>query len=244
MIPSAGCRGLGDRGRIARTAAPGQTCASATPKAGGSARMPVGDRQREEAAAARERVDGHLLPRHDAPRRGRLARERETRRASSTPLERPPGASTSERPSLTLAIRCLDDAREAELAGARRRAPPASRQSAWRAAEPPPRRTARAGAASRPRARQCRARAGARSPRRCGEPRRDRHRPVDPGRDDPVEQLGAREPVEAFLVLGGHDRAPVRVLEARGGGIAVAGDHEQAALPCGPKEPELRRPGA
>ncbi len=42
----------------------GQTWASATPNAGGSARLAVGDGQRHEAAVDRERVHGHLRPDH------------------------------------------------------------------------------------------------------------------------------------------------------------------------------------
>ena len=65
-----------------------------------------------------------------------------------------------------------------------------------------------------------------------------------PGRDDPVHPLGARELADRRLVLDGHDRAAVGVLEADGGRVAVAGDDVEPALPCGPVQPELRRPGS
>jgi hypothetical protein len=74
-----------------------------------------------------------------------------------------------------------------------------------------------------------------------GKPCRDRHRPVDPGRDDTVDGLRSSKAVEALFVLGRDDRPPVRVLEPGGERIAITGDHEKAALARGPQEPELRR---
>ena len=65
----------------------GQTCASATPNAGGSARQPVGDGERREDAAGREADHGHLGPvdelldeRQSVPRRA--ARGLDRRRAA------------------------------------------------------------------------------------------------------------------------------------------------------------------
>jgi hypothetical protein len=74
--------------------------------------------------------------------------------------------------------------------------------------------------------------------------RRDRDGPVDSGRDDPVDPFRAREPLDPGLVLGGHDRPPVRVPEPRRRRVAVDRDHEQVALPRGREQPELRRTGA
>ena len=83
-----------------------------------------------------------------------------------------------------------------------------------------------------------------REPEPFGEPGCNRHRPVDSRGDDAVDGLGAGETIETLLVLGRDDRAPVGILESRREWIAVAGDHEEAALAGGPQEPELRRPGA
>ena len=83
-----------------------------------------------------------------------------------------------------------------------------------------------------------------REPEPIGEPGCDRHRPVDSRCDDAVD--GARRgradrdpprPRPRRSHAGRRTRSPAR-------GIAVAGDHEEAALTGGPQEPELRRPGA
>jgi hypothetical protein len=77
-----------------------------------------------------------------------------------------------------------------------------------------------------------------------GDPRRDGDGPVDPRRDQAVDPLGPREPLDARLVLGGDDRAPVGVAKAGRGRLAVERDHVQLACPRRREEAELRRPGA
>ena len=86
--------------RAASTAAPicigssslGQTCASATPNAGGSARQPVGHRQRVELATDRERVHRHLAARDELLDEAR--RRCATRRAPrATAVAELPGSS-------------------------------------------------------------------------------------------------------------------------------------------------------
>ena len=72
----------------------------------------------------------------------------------------------------------------------------------------------------------------------------DGHRPVDPGRDDPVDLLGAGELADRGLVLHGHHGPAVGVLEADGRRVAVAGDHVERALPGCAVQPELGRTGA
>ena len=74
--------------------------------------------------------------------------------------------------------------------------------------------------------------------------RRDRDRPVDPGGEDSVDVLRAGESIEALLVLGRDEGPPVGELEAGRRRVAVARDHEEAALARGPKKTELRGPGA
>ena len=69
----------------------------------------------------------------------------------------------------------------------------------------------------------------------------DRHRPVDPRRNQPLDPLGTGQPLDARLVLGREDRAPVGVAEPRRRRIAVDRDHMQVTRPrCG-QEAELRR---
>ena len=77
-----------------------------------------------------------------------------------------------------------------------------------------------------------------------GDARGDGHRPVDPGGDDPVDALGARELADRHLVLDRDDGTPVGVLESDGRRVAVAGDDEEPPLPRGAVEPELARPGS
>jgi hypothetical protein len=77
-----------------------------------------------------------------------------------------------------------------------------------------------------------------------GDARGDGDGPVDAGRDDPVHFLRAGELADRRLVLHRDDRAPVGVLEADRGRIAVAGDDEEAPFPGGTMEPELRGPRA
>jgi hypothetical protein len=77
-----------------------------------------------------------------------------------------------------------------------------------------------------------------------GDARRDPDGPVRPGRDDPVDVLGLREPVDRGLVLARDDRALVGVPEAGRRGVAVGGDDEEPPLAGRSQEPELRRAGA
>ena len=65
-----------------------------------------------------------------------------------------------------------------------------------------------------------------------GHPSSDRHGPVDPGRDQPVNVLGAREPLDSGLVLGRDDRAAVGVPESGRRRVAIDRDHVQLAGPC------------
>ena len=77
-----------------------------------------------------------------------------------------------------------------------------------------------------------------------GDARGDRHRPVDAGSDDPAHLLGPGELADGGLVLDGDHGAPVGVLEADRGGIAVAGDDVEPPVPCRAVQAELRRPRA
>ena len=81
-------------------------------------------------------------------------------------------------------------------------------------------------------------------PRVGRDPSGDGDRPVDSGRDDPVDLLGASELADRRFVLDGDDRAAVRVLEAEGGRVPVASDDVEAALPCRPVQPKLTGTGA
>ncbi len=81
-----------------------------------------------------------------------------------------------------------------------------------------------------------------RQPHPRGDARGDGHRPVDPGRDDPVHALRLREPLDPDVVLGRDDRPPVGEPEAGRRRVAVDGDHEQAAGARRREQPELRRP--
>jgi hypothetical protein len=71
------------------------------------------------------------------------------------------------------------------------------------------------------------------------DPGRDRHRPVDPGRDHAVDSLRGGETVDLRLVLDRDDRAAVGEAKAGRGRVAVDGDDEQAALAGGFEETEL-----
>jgi len=74
------------------------------------------------------------------------------------------------------------------------------------------------------------------------DPGGDRHRPVDPWRDQPVDPLRGGEAVDLRLVLDRDDRAAIGKPKAGCRGVAVDGDDEQAALARGFEETEL--PGA
>ena len=229
--PPPGRRGGPRRRGGGPRAASGPGVGERDPECGRLGGDPISDRERDEAAPDRERVDRHLLPRHELLDEA-LARARDAQGLLDRPRQVARRVDEREA-SLPLAVRCLDDARK-----------PEGTRSGGRALRGAGERVA---GLRYPRLREPLALAQLRDRERGGvgvermpkpeairEPSRDRHRPVDPGRYDPVDGIRAREPVEALLVLGRDDRAPVRVLEARGGGVAVAGDHEQAALPRGP----------
>ncbi len=72
--------------------------------------------------------------------------------------------------------------------------------------------------------------------------RRDRDRPIDSGRDDPVHLLGFRQPIERRLILSGDERPSIGEREPDRTGIAIRGDNEQPALARGLEQTKLRRP--
>ena len=238
-----GRRGLDRRADLGRLELGGPAVRERHAERGRRRLLAVGDRQRHEAAVERERVDGDDRRRRRAPRRGSSrratprARRRQRRRASSRSRARRDAA-------LAGAVGRLDDDREA------------------RAPRPRPR-PRRAPADERARLRD----AGRREPLallqlRDGERRRLRRRPGAarpsraairaasatawsvPGRDDAVDLLRAREPLDGGLVLDRDDRAPVGVAEAGRRRVAVGGDDGQAAGPRGGEHAELRRAGA
>ena len=83
-----------------------------------------------------------------------------------------------------------------------------------------------------------------RHPAAVRDARGNRDRPVDPGRDQPVDALGLRQPVDALLVLRGDERPPVGEGEPDRARVPVGGDDEEPVLAGGGEEAELRRPGA
>ena len=82
-----------------------------------------------------------------------------------------------------------------------------------------------------------------RQPQPLGHACRDSHRPVDARSDDPLDALGRGEALDAVLVLGRDDRSPVGVPEPGRGGVSVERDHEQPQPASRPEQSELRRPG-
>ena len=74
-----------------------------------------------------------------------------------------------------------------------------------------------------------------------GDPCGDRDRPVDAGRDQPVDALRAGQTLDALLVLGRDDRPPVRVLEPGRGRVAIERDHEKTSLAGRREQAELSR---
>ena len=213
------------------TGSVGQTWASATPKAGGSAVSRSVTVSGTKSPSTRERVHRDLGPLdvlldEDAAaarlHRRRLERSREVLAA---PDER--------EAALPLAIRRLDDARE----------PAASRPAGTRAgAGHRRRRTRRAGGASTS---QPRRRSG-RSDARCPSARRRALRCATvqsaPGETIPSTSRARRKPLDAVLVLRREHRSLVGEREAGRQRIAVDGDHLQvAACPGGLEQPELGR---
>jgi hypothetical protein len=74
-----------------------------------------------------------------------------------------------------------------------------------------------------------------------GDPRRDPDRPVRSRRDDAVDVLRTREPVDVLLVLGRDERALVGPAEPGRAGVAIDGDHVEVTLARRAEEPDLRR---
>ena len=74
-----------------------------------------------------------------------------------------------------------------------------------------------------------------------GDPCGDPDRPVDPGRDQPVDGLRVGQTLDALLVLGRDDRPPVRVLEPGRSRVAVERDHEEPSLAGRREQAELSR---
>ena len=194
---------------------------------------PVGHREREELAVARDRVDRQLgavdqLLDEDAAaaglgdRRldgggelGRLADERE--------------------PALALPVGRLDDTRERDVGIARRERPRLddARGGESLALARLRRREHRGGAADRVRQAEV-----------LGNPRRNPDRPVGPGRDDPVDLARPGEPLDPRLVLGRDHRALVRKGESGSERVPVDRDHREVAGRRGLEQAELRRAGA
>ena len=75
-----------------------------------------------------------------------------------------------------------------------------------------------------------------------GDACRDRDREVDPRSDDAADLLRRGQPVDRRLVLDRHDRPPVRMAEPGRRRITVDGDDVEAALGSRFEQPEL--PGA
>ncbi len=220
----------------AASASDGQTCASATPNAGGSAvsrSVTVSGWKRPSTENAFTVTSGpsassstSAWPFLDSARARVIAASSSA--TSSTRL-RPrwpcrSGALTTQgtgRPSSGPETRCQ--------AGCG--TPAVASRSRWRALEVA--RTAVAGER------------GCAIPHPLRDPRRDRDGPVDARRDDPVHALRLREPLNPALVLGRDDRPPVGDGEPRRGGVPVERDDlEVAARPSRLDQPELRRPGA
>ena len=197
--------------------------ADRSPSAGGSARRP-------------RSVDGHLGPGDelldDQRRRCATRRARAIASASSS-------AERDERePALTLAVGRLDHAGEADALGRpRRRSAPTdlvrrlrntrlAKRSRWRSLE-----VESVAVSRRDRMRQ---REPLRTVRRSPPASRSR-------RDQPVDALGAGEPLDARLVLGREDRAPVGVAEPGADGSRSSAITMQLTRPrCG-EQAELRR---
>ena len=166
------------------------------------------DGERVEDAVDREGVDGHLRAVDVAPRRCRHRSARRSIAASIAAGELVLGAHERQ-PALALAVGRLDDARRPA------RRPPRSVDAAQRGCGTP-------AAAKRSRCATWTSRAP-RSPRRSDAeaPSRAATRAATPtgqsmpGRDDPVDALGAGEAVDRRLVLGRDDRPPVRVARSR-----------------------------
>ena len=193
----------------------------------------VGDRQRMEDAAGEERVDGHLGP-LDKLLDERAAGARLGHGELDCRLEL--GRVAHERETLlALAVGRLDHAGNGQPRRLGRDPPLGLRDS--RLAQPLA--LALLG--------DCERRGLGRERVRKAEARRhargDGDGPVDSRRDDAVDAFRLGELPDRRLVLGGDDRALVRVLEAGRLRVAVAGHDEEPALARRAKKPELCRAG-
>ena len=203
--------------------------------------QPVGHRQRPEAAANGEGVDRHLPSLHEL-----FDEECRAARCVERDLDgrRQPARVGNEREAaLPLPIRRLDHARVADPLGrlgglGRAGADLVPRLRHPGGGEP------FALAELRRRERSSLGRNRMREAEPLRDTSADRDRPVDPGRDQPVDAFGRSEPLDRRLVLGGDDRAAVGVAETGRGGIAVDSDHVQLARPRGREQSQLRRSGS
>ena len=187
----------------------------------------VGDGQRVEAALDREGVHRHLAALRRAPRRAPsppcATRERARTRRAELVARR-----DDREAALPLPVGRLHDAREAEplarldVLGERHELASGLRHACLGE-------SLALAAASRSRAPRRRDER-VRQPEALRDPRGHRHGPVDPGGDDPVDALGAGEPVDRFLVLGRDDRAPVGDTKPDARRVPVGGDDEEPAL--------------
>ena len=80
-----------------------------------------------------------------------------------------------------------------------------------------------------------------RQPEALGDARGDRDRPVDAGRNQSVDALGAGQALDARFVLGRDDRATVGVAEAGRRRIPVERDHVELTCAGSGEQPELGR---
>ena len=85
---------------------------------------------------------------------------------------------------------------------------------------------------------------GVRQPEPVGDASRDRHGRVDPGRDQPLDLLLARNQLDPVFVLGGDDRVPVRESQPDRLLVTVAGDDRDSTCLRRGEQPELPRAGA
>ena len=167
----------------------------------------VGHRQRHEPPADRERVHRHLRPVDELldaarARRARRRAQSRTRRRAPPALahDREPfcpcrsgGLTTNGYPIRSAAARASTSVGTTAYRGCG--TPASASRWRWRSFE-----VASTAASGDERVRQ---------PEPRGDPRRDRDREVDPGRDHAVEPLGRGEPLDSELVLGRDDRPPV-----------------------------------
>ena len=201
-------------------------CSSVTPKAG------AGARSRSVTARAWKRPSSEkpitVSSRPGSSRSIRQSPEREAASASSTAGPSSSCLRRQRQPALALAIGRLDDERKAELAGrglgllaARGDGVAGVRKTRLgEALALLQLRDGELGALHRER--MGKTELG-------GDPRRDRHRPVDPGRNHSVHLLGRGQPLERRLVLRRDQRAPIGERKAGRRRIAIGGDHVQPA---------------